>query len=224
MRLRTICTMCWGLAILATLPGSAAAQALTQPAGWETRAERFVAMPPGFHITTSPSVLLYHPEARAEGTFRIESEAFLFPGDSPHRYGVFFGARNLDADDAVWTSFEIGLDGRWVVRTREVRDRQRGFEVVDLAGPAPGPVVLPEGENPARNALVVAAGREQVEFRLNGETVAALPRDAIPVDGVTGFRIGSELNLHVLSLTVETESGVERWAPAPADQPEEDGS
>lgn len=224
MRLRTMCTMCWGLAIGMALPGVVAGQALSQPEGWETRAERFVAMPPGFHITTSPSVLLYHPEARAGGTFRIESEAFLFPGDSPHRYGVFIGGRNLEADDAVWTSFEIGLDGSWVVRTREVRDRQRGFEVVELAGPTPGPVVLPEGENPARNALVVAVGPEQVEFRLNGETVAALPRDAMPVDGVAGFRVGSELNLHVLSLAVETESGTEQWAPAPAEQQEEGGS
>jgi len=224
MRLRTMFTTCWGLAIAACPPGPAAGQALSQPEGWETRAERFVAMPPGFHITTSPAVLLYHPEARAAGNFRIESEGFLFPGDSPHSYGVFVGGRHLDGDDATWTSFEIGLDGTWVVRTRELRDRQRGFEVVELAGPAPGPILLPDGEDPAKNTLVVAAGVDAVEFLLNGEVVATLARAAIPVDGVAGFRVGAELNLHVVSLAIETEDGTTQWAPAPPEERERGGS
>lgn len=114
MRLRTKFMILGSVAMAAGLatPGPGAAQALSRPDGWRTQAERFVTMRPGFHITTTPSVLLYHPDARAEGSYRVESEGFLFVGDSPHTYGVFVGGTDLEADDAAWTSFEIGHDGK----------------------------------------------------------------------------------------------------------------
>lgn len=37
MRLRTMFTICWGLAIAASLPGSATGQTLSEPEGWEER-------------------------------------------------------------------------------------------------------------------------------------------------------------------------------------------
>ena len=203
-------------------PEAASGQALSQPDGWQTRAERFVAMPPGFHITTSPSVLFFHPDARAEGEFSVHSEGFLFRGDSPHSYGLFIGGRDLDGDDATWTSFEIGGDGTWVVRTREFRDIQRGAEIVDVLGPEPGPVALPGEEMTAENRLVIRAAAEEVAFEVNEETVATLPRADFPVDGVVGFRVGAGLNLHLTTLTIERGDHVERWAPA-SRAPEEGG-
>ena len=59
----------------------------------------FVTMTPGWHVTTGPAAILYDPSHTATGTFRMESEIFLFdPGDR-HReaFGVFFGGR-------IWTS------------------------------------------------------------------------------------------------------------------------
>lgn len=156
MRFRTMFTICWGLAIAASLPGPATGQALSQPDGWQTRAERFVAMPPGFHITTSPSVLFYHPDAQAEGEYQVYSDGFLFPGDSPNPYGLVVGA-------------------------------------------------------------------DEVEFHVNGEAVAGLPRADLSVDGVVGFRVGAGLNLHLTTLTIARGDHLERWAPV-AEQPEEGGT
>lgn len=220
MRLRTMFTTCWGLAIAASPPGSAAGQALNQPDGWQTRAERFVAMPPGFHITTSPSVLFFHPGARAEGEFRVESEGFLFRGDSSNAYGLFIGGRDLDGDGATWTSLEIAHDGRWVIRKRTFEGTQGGASIVDVAGPEPGPVALPGDGATAKNVLAIVAGEEDVAFRVNGETVAALPRADLPVDGVVSFRVGAGLNLHLTTLTIARGDRLERWAPA-AEAPEE---
>lgn len=129
-------------------------------------------------------------------------------------YGVFVGGRDLDGDDASWTSFEVGLDGDWVVRTRRPADRQRGFEIVDLAGPRPAPLVLPGDGGPAQNTLTIAAGADEVEFQVNGETMARLARADLSVDGVVGFRVGADLNLHLTTLTIARGDHLERWAPA----------
>lgn len=207
------------------IPSALESQTLEQPEGWRTRAERFVAMPPGFNITTTPSVLFFHPEARAEGEFTVTSEGFLFRGDSPNTYGLFVGGRHLEGDAATWTSFEIGHDGTWVVRARRAADDlETGFHVVDLAGPTPGPVALPGDEMTAKNAISVVAAADHVEFRLNGETVVRLPRRELPVDGVVGFRVGSGLNLHLVSLSIASDGRTTEWAPARPDAAEEDGA
>lgn len=215
---------CTVAACVLVTPGAVRAQSLSQPDGWEVRAERFVAMPPGFHITTSPSVLLYHPEARADGEFEVVTDGFLFRGDSPHAYGLFVGGARLDDDEAAWVSFEIALDGTWVVRRREYRGVEQGFAVVDLAGPEPGPILVPGDQQTARNAIAVVAGPERVEFRINDETVATLPRAELDVDGVAGLRVGAGLNLHLISFVIRSGAEATEWAPQPAESPEEGGA
>lgn len=225
MRAREIfLTGCTLAACMLVTPAAARTQSLSQPDGWEVRAERFVAMPPGFHITTSPSVLLYHPDARAEGAFEVTTDGFVFRGDSPHAYGLFVGGRDLVDDEATWISFEIALDGTWVVRRREYRGQEQGFAEVDLAGPEAGPIVIPGEEQTARNAIAVVAGFDHVEFRINDETVATLPRAELDVDGVTGFRVGEGLNLHLISFTVSSDGETTEWAPAPAESSEGGGA
>ncbi len=218
---RILLTGCTAAACVLVTPTAARTQSLSQPDGWEVRAERFVAMPPGFHITTSPSVLLYHPEARAEGEFEVATDGFLFRGDSPNAYGLFVGGRDLADDEATWISFEIALDGTWVVRRREFRGQEQGFAVVDVAGPEPGPIVVPGEEQTARTAIAVVAGSDRVEFRINDEVVTTLPRAELEVDGVTGFRVGAGLNLHLISFTVSSDGETTEWAPQPAKSPEE---
>ncbi len=89
------------------LPLCLSAQEQERPQDWTVRFDRadakdsalfFVTMTPGWHITTGPAGILYDPSRTATGTFRVESEIFLFdPGDR-HReaFGVFFGGR-------IWT-------------------------------------------------------------------------------------------------------------------------
>lgn len=218
---KILLTGCALAACILVTPTAARTQSLSQPDGWEVRAERFVAMPPGFHITTSPSVLLYHPDARAEGEFAVETDGFLFRGDSPNAYGLFVGGRDLADDEATWISFEIALDGTWVVRRREYRGQEQGFAVVDLAGPEPGPIVVPGEEQTARNAIGIVANPDVVEFRINEQTVVTFPRAELDVDGVTGFRVGAGLNLHLISLTIDSDGQATEWAPQPPESPEE---
>lgn len=191
------------------------AQTLSRPDGWRADVERFVAMPPGFHITTSGSSLLYHPEASAADEFVVESEGYLFSGDAPHSYGVFVGGAELGSDAATWTSFEISPDRTWTIFARSPNEEGR-TTVRTIAGPETAPVALPtRSEGPALNVLRVEAGAEDLVFQVNGETVASLPRSSLSLDGVVGFRVGSALNLHLTTLTITDGGKTTAWAPAP---------
>jgi hypothetical protein len=189
-------------------PRALTGQALSAPDGWRTSAERFVEMAPGFHITTSGSVLLYHPEARALGEFTLASEGFLFSGESAETYGVFIGGRDLDSDAAVWTSLEVGHDGAWVVRHRA------DGVVSDMAGPEVGAVAVPGDEPTAKNSLSVIATGSNVAFLVNGATVVELPREGLAVEGVTGFRVGADLNLHLTTFDITIGDSTRQLAPA----------
>ncbi|HET7218166.1 MAG TPA: hypothetical protein VFJ02_08955, partial [Vicinamibacterales bacterium] len=73
-----------------------------EPGSWV-----FVQMPPGWHVTTGPGVLLY-PATHGDvsGNFAVEADVFLFPGDSTEEYGVFVGGANIDGPQpAEYTAF-----------------------------------------------------------------------------------------------------------------------
>jgi len=202
------------LALLAIAPSLATAQALQAPEGWITRAERFVEMPPGWHVTAGRGVILYNPQATARGEYRIESEGFLFdPKGSEGTYGLILGGRELDSDDQRYIAFEIGPDGNYVVR------RQADYESTDLARGVHRAIHRWTGADATvKNVLSVDAGATVVRFRVNHDTVAELSRAEVDPDGVFGFRIDSGLNIHVTTLDYSDDGSTRSWAPKPPDE------
>jgi len=202
------------LALLALAPTQALAQTLQAPEGWIARPERFVEMPPGFHITAGQGVIMYNPEATVRGEFRVESEGFLFdPHGTDGTYGLILGGRELDSDAQRYVSFEIGPDGNFFVRL------QADFESTELVGGFHEAIHRWTGEDAAvKNVLSVDAGATTVRFRINDDTVAELARTAVDPDGVIGFRIESGLNIHVTTLDITTDAGKTEWAPKPPEE------
>ena len=78
-------------------------EGLPFPEGWEVRFDRegasmddlyLVTMPPGYHVTTGPAMIAWHPDSVATGDFRIESETFLFdPQGRREAFGFFVGGQ-----------------------------------------------------------------------------------------------------------------------------------
>lgn len=199
------------LALLTISPSLAASQALTAPDGWIARPERFVEMPPGWHITSGNGVILYNPEAIARGEFRIESEGFLFdPAGTDGMYGLILGGRELGSDDRRYVSFEIGTYGNFAIRHLE------GYEQIELAGGVHRAIHRWTGNDATvKNVLSVDAGATKIRFRVNDDTVAEFSRTEIDPDGVFGFRIDSGLNIHVTTLDHSDDAGTRSWAPEP---------
>lgn len=182
------------------------------PEGWIVRTDGgghgggdmdFMDMPPGWHITTGPSAILYDPGRTAEGTFRVESEVFLFdPGRRNEGFGIFIGGADLDGDGQAYTYFLVRRDGSVLVKRRD------GAGTSTLHGWEPHDAVVTWEERgddaaTARNVLAIESRGGELAFFVNGEEVHRMSAEGQHVDGVVGLRVNHGLNLHVSSLEVE---------------------
>lgn len=197
------------LLLLCVSAGSAVAQD-ERPTDWvvtfddpaaEDSSLFFVAMEPGWHITSAPAALLYDPTMTAAGEYRVNAEIFLFPGDSDAGYGVIFGGEEL-GDTAGRSYFELLLrrDGSFMIAHRA------GTDIHELTPWSKDSAVVAHdgGEEPVLNTIEIDVHKSGVRFMVNEEEVGRLPRSgAMGLDGQVGLRLGSDLNLHVRSLSVE---------------------
>src|SRR5688572_21796033 len=92
---------------------SSGASAQHTPQGWRWVTDRpaagaelsFITMAPGWHITTKPGTLLFHPGFEGRGRYSVEAEIFLFPGDNQEEYGLFIGGSDLEGPRGSYTAF-----------------------------------------------------------------------------------------------------------------------
>jgi hypothetical protein len=157
----------------------------------------FAQMTPGFHITSGPGVILWHPDSSAKGNFTIASSIFLFPTDGRDRegYGVFVGGQELAGAAQRYTYFLLRNDGRFLVKQR-VGDKT--VTLKDWTYLTAIKLVSPKTPYDAKqNELTVVAGPETVTFSVNGVTAVTLPRAQVSPDGIFGLRVNHALSLHV---------------------------
>lgn len=188
------------------LPAVAPAQDPERPPGWVVRPDdpaaeletlRFVAMPPGWHVTTGPAAILYDPAAITAGSFRVEAETYRFPGDSAAGFGLFLGGHGLDGPGLDYLAFLVDREGRFEIHHRA------GDEIHPIAGRLAHAAIVPWTEGTAKNVLSVEVRPDSVRFLVNGKEVAAYERQSYMVfDGTVGLRVGSGVNLHVTRLDV----------------------
>lgn len=156
----------------------------------------FVAMPPGWHITSNPGVVIYHSTHTGSGLYRLQSQAFLFPGTGQEEYGIFVGGRDLGQGSATpsYTAFVARRDGRVAVlrRAGDATTALVDWKVNDAA-------VAHPGEGTAKHIFTVEVLTSEVVFSVNDREVARVPKAQVTTDGPFGFRAGANLNLHVSS-------------------------
>lgn len=211
-RLRTIRHLASALLLagLAALPASVRAQD-TPPEGWLMRGDRagadmsqvfFVDMPPGWHITTGPSGIFYHPEMRASGDYRVEMEVYLFdPEGRRESFGFFVGGRQLEGPGQGYLYFLIRDGGEFLVKVRD------GEETRTVQNWTPHPAILAyadrdEGGATILNTLALESSGGELRFEVNGEEVASMDAGTLPRDGIVGLRVNHRLNLHVSRLEI----------------------
>lgn len=165
----------------------------------------FVAMPPGFHITTGPGATLYEPSHRAGGRFTLSAHVFVFPDAGDGGYGLFVGGRDLDSATPSRLEFLLRRDGAATLI------RRQGSETASLVEWTAHPAIArPGAEDTGANDIVVEAGAAEVSFKVNGEVIAAVPRSEVDVDGQFGLRLSGPTNVHVSSLDLTTHLAPER--------------
>jgi len=185
-------------------PAPLAAGSKMEPGSWV-----FVQMPPGWHVTTGPAVLLYpmvHGEA--SGNFSVDAEIFLFPESSAEEYGIFLGASSIEGPQpAEYTAFVLRRDGQAAVlhRRQNTSTAVVNWQAHDAIVPQKG------GGDAVKNVLRVDLDQATATMTVNGAKVLSVPRDSVKTDGRFGFRIGRDVNLHISALNV-----TRKLAPQPA--------
>lgn len=193
---------------------------LAVPEGWHYRLDRpnpdtrlvadddvghsnihFVNMTPGWHVTTGPAAILYHPALTATGPYRAKAEFHLFPpGERNEAFGIFVGGKNLDAQDQSYLYFLIRKTGEFLIKRRDgdstslVQDWTAHSALVPHTDETTGSVA---------NVLAIKRQSDRLTFYVNGEEVASTSPGDLPVDGVVGLRINHALNVHVSDLRAE---------------------
>jgi hypothetical protein len=217
-------TAVWTLAaVLAT--SAATGGQLQPPSDWKWRTDvpaklgagdvvapdawHFVAMPPGWHVTTGPGALLYPAVGGLRGNFRLEAEIFLFPGKTQDEYGLFIGGAGLEPASASpsYVAFVARRDGQAAIlkRTSAGLVPVVAWTVNDAVLPHPGGT-----SGTAKNVFRVEAGAAEIAFSANGREIAKIPRAGVDAEGLFGFRVGKDVNLHIATLDV-----TQRLAPVP---------
>jgi hypothetical protein len=184
---------------------AAAAQAQA-PAHWRVVKEEgtsanaaveFVAMPPGWHITTGPTTLLFDPRRILENNFTLTTELFLFPESSRDGYGIFIGGDSLGSGGSRYIALQLRRDGSASVIQRRgtVLTTLTDWKLISAVGPHPG-------KDTQRITMSITLDSTSVLFTANGAEVARLPRGSLSLAGQFGFRMGTGINIHVVRLDV----------------------
>ncbi len=205
------------LAVLVLLAAPLAAQErarLTTPADWRVRTDRaarvvdegervtdslvyYVTMSPGWHITTGPAAILFHPGSRAEGTYSAEAESFLFPQSSATSpVGLFIGGTGFDAADPSYVAFLVRGDGQFAVQHRD-----RGSVRLLVPWTPHEAVARWRAGGTARNVLTAQVRGGEATFAVNGAHVHG-PLRLPSAAGQVGLRIGDSVNVHVTRLSI----------------------
>jgi hypothetical protein len=158
-----------------------------------------VDMPPGWHITAhGPGALLGDSTWALDGPGVIETDVFLFPGESAEGYGLFLSGSGLQSGRPQWVGVLLRRDGSVSVvihrqgTTRPERDWVRHEAI------KPG-----DAKDAVKNSLRVDIGAVNTSILVNGAVVLQVPTSAIGSPrGMVGLRVGSGLNLHVTKVTV----------------------
>ena len=187
-----------------------ASGAKMEPGSWV-----FVQMPPGWHVTTGPGVLLY-PSTHGDvgGNFSLEAEIFLFSGESADEYGVFLGGQDIEgAATPDYSAFVLRRDGQAAVL------RRRAGQTAVVAAWQPHEAIVPgkAGDN-VKNVLKVDLDPANAALWVNGTKVLSVPRAEVRTDGRIGFRVGKDMNLHITTLNV-----TRKLAPVPVKKEEKKG-
>ncbi len=212
LRIAAAITLTFAVSI--TITGHAAAQdemeELPFPEGWQVRFDRegasmddlyLVTMSPGYHVTTGPAMIAWHPDSVATGDFRIESETFLFdPQGRREAFGFFIGGTDLQGPDQRYTYFLLREGGEFLVKARS------GTETPEVQGWTAHPSIVafatkPEDAHTAKNVLALEAAGDELRFSVNGEMLWTGPREGLATNGIFGLRVNHGLNLHITTIT-----------------------
>ena len=165
----------------------------------------FVNMTPGWHITSGPSGIYYHPASTAKGTYEAMAGIHLFdPGNRNEAFGIFIGGESLDAPGQAYDYFLIRNSGEYLIKRR--RGEQTEL-IQDWTAHEAITRFTSDSESSVLNTLSIRVSEGEVGFLINDVKVTSIAASDIKTEGIVGLRVNHALNIHVSDLSVNNQEG-----------------
>lgn len=195
------------------------------PAGWMAQTDRgrrdsaqsaasiansvkFSKMGEGWHLTIGNGSIVYNPSNTASGNYHVvasftQTKAPAGMGH-PEGYGLFIGGKDLQSGTPTYTYFLVRMDGQFLVKQFSGKGDRAG----DPTNVTEGPWTAHEAVNKAdaagkqTNELAIGIKDGKASFTVNGKEVFSTDASKIHTDGVAGFRVNHNLDIHVAGFAI----------------------
>lgn len=191
-------------------PDRAVAGGGTFPAGWNVRTEidrqtrqpaalsnvKFTTMGAGLHVTVGPAAIYWRDRDTVSGNYHVVATLSQTKNPAhPEAYGIIIGGKNL-ADSAQSYTYLLvrPIDGQVSIR-RRAGYTTRPTAVLDWT--ASDAVVKADSAGRATNELSVQVQGGKAKFMVNGKDVYTGDATSLDVNGVVGYRVNHNLDVHL---------------------------
>lgn len=185
-------------------PDRAVAGGGTFPPGWNVRTERnaptanvkFTAMGPGgLHTTVGPAAIYWRNQDTVSGNYHVVARMIqMKKPEHPEAFGIFIGGRSLADSAQSYTYFLVRpTDGMYSIRRRNGYATRPTAVVEWTASQA----VVKSDSGEASNELSIEVRGGKAKFMVNGKEVYTGDAANLDVNGVVGYRVNHNLDVHL---------------------------
>lgn len=188
----------------------------TFPAGWHVRTEpnrqtgqpapldnvKFANMGPGgMHTTVGPAAIYWRDRDTISGNYHVVAKLVQMKNPAhPEAFGIFIGGKNLADSGQTYTYFLVRpIDGMYSIR-RRTGYTTRPVAIVEWT--ASDAVTKADTAGNAANELSVQVQGGKAKFMMNGKEVYTGDVANLDVNGVVGYRVNHNLDVHLGALGI----------------------
>ena len=180
------------------------------PAGWRVRTEtnrqsgqpaplenvKFTSMGDGLHTTVGPAAIYWRDRDTISGSYHVVAKLSQMKNPAhPEAFGIFIGGKNLADSGQSYTYFLVRpIDGMYSIRRRPSY-AARPTAVVEWT--ASDAVTKADSSGRAANELSIQVQGGKAKFMVNGKEVYTGDAASLDVNGVVGYRVNHNLDVHL---------------------------
>ena len=205
-----------GLAAQGNDPDRTVAGGGTFPTGWRVRTEtnrqtgqpaplenvKFTSMGAGeLHTTVGPAAIYWRDRDTISGNYHVVAKMTQMKNPAhPEAFGILIGGKSLADSGQTYTYFLVRpIDGMYSIR-RRASYTSRPTAVVEWT--ASDAVTKADTSGKAMNELSVEVRGGKAKFMVNGKEVYTGDAANLDVNGVVGYRVNHNLDVHLGALGI----------------------
>jgi hypothetical protein len=191
-------------------PDRAVAGGGTVPPGWHVRTEanrqtgqpasldnvKFSNMGDGLHTTVGPAAIYWRDRDTISGSYHVVAKMSQMKNPAhPEAFGILIGGHNLADSGQTYTYFLVRpIDGMYSIRRRS---SYAGRPTAVVEWTASDAVTKADSSGRATNELSIQVQGGKAKFMVNGKDVYTGDAANLDVNGVVGYRVNHNLDVHL---------------------------